>query len=72
MGDREVLACAMENGAAGMRRLCIIWLGVVGPHSQTAKFNHSNWAQLLLGAVLRFETLPVMKRFYYLLNLEVK
>jgi thioester reductase-like protein len=52
------LAAARQHGL--IRSLCVVRLGLIGPHSQTAEANVADWFQLFLTAVVAVRCVPDM------------
>lgn len=48
--------------AAGyVRTLCVVRVGLLGPHSRTAAFNNQDYLHRLCGAVLRARAAPSLR-----------
>jgi fatty acid CoA ligase FadD9 len=52
------LAAAHQHGL--LRSLCVVRLGLVGPHSATAEANATDWVQLFLRAAIAVRAIPDM------------
>ena len=52
------LAAACTHGL--LRSLCVVRLGLIGPHSQTAEANVTDWIQLFLKAAIAVQAIPTM------------